>query len=120
MNKIQTFTDLTTWQEAHKLVIDIYQITKILPHQEQYGLTSQIQRAAVSVTCNIAEGFGRRGQKEKIQFYYIAHGSLTETQNLIFILRDTNLITKEKSILTLAHISKVQALLNGLIRSTKL
>ncbi|HCC06158.1 TPA: four helix bundle protein [Candidatus Nomurabacteria bacterium] len=120
MNKIQTFTDLITWQEGHRLVLDIYQITKTLPKQEQYGITSQIQRAAVSITCNIAEGFGRQGQKEKIQFYYIAHGSLTETQNLIFILQDTDLISKELASSTFNQIAKVQALLNGLIRSTKL
>ncbi|MFA5132241.1 MAG: four helix bundle protein [Candidatus Paceibacterota bacterium] len=119
MNKIQTFTDLITWQEGHVLVLEIYKITKTLPRQEQYGITSQIQRAAVSVTCNIAEGFGRRGQKEKVQFYYIAHGSLTETQNLLFILRDTGFISQELAVSVFAQTAKVQSLLNGLIRSTK-
>ena len=119
MNKIQNFTDLFTWQEGHKLVLDIYQITKTLPKQEQYGIISQIQRAAVSVTSNIAEGFGRRGQKEKIQFYYIAHGSLTETQNLIFVLKAVGYISHEVSISILNQILKTQTLLNGLIRSTK-
>ena len=116
---IQKFTDLIVWREGHKLVLDIYKITKSLPDSEKFGLISQIQRAVVSITCNIAEGFGRRGEKEKIQFYYIAHGSLTETENLILVIRDTKLIKEETCSKTLLQINKTQALLNGLIRSIK-
>ena len=119
MEKIQKFTDLIVWQEGHKLVLSIYSLTKDLPKAEVYGLVSQIQRSAVSITSNIAEGFGRRGQKEKIQFYYIAHGSLTETENLIFVIRDAKLIEKEICDRLFDQIHKVQGLLNGLIKSIR-
>lgn len=119
MGTIQKFTDLIVWQQAHALVLSVYSLTKDLPKTEIYGLVSQIQRSSVSVTSNIAEGFGRRNKKEKIQFYYISHGSLTETENLLLVIRDTKLIKKEKCDSMLEHIHTVQALLNGLIRSIK-
>jgi four helix bundle protein len=76
--KIKEFTDLIAWQEAHKLVLQIYELTKEFPKDELFGLTSQIRRSAISITSNIAEGFGRQKYGEKIQFYYIAQGSITE------------------------------------------
>ena len=61
---VQNFTDLIVWQKEHELVIDIYQLTKTFPKDELLSLVSQMRRAAVSVTSNIAEGFGRRSTKE--------------------------------------------------------
>jgi four helix bundle protein len=58
--KIQSFKDLLVWQEAHNLVIKIYKVTKFFPREEQFGLISQMRRASVSVTSNIAEGFVRK------------------------------------------------------------
>jgi four helix bundle protein len=81
MNKIKDFKDLNTWREAHKLVLMIYGATKTFPREEIFSLTSQVRRAAISITSNIAEGFGRQGYKEKIQFYYFAQGSLIELKN---------------------------------------
>ncbi len=75
---IKTFRDLRVWQIAQELCVDIYKITADFPKQEQFGLTSQIRRAAVSVPSNIAEGFGRRTIKEKEQFYHHSLGSLFE------------------------------------------
>lgn len=66
--KIAKFTDLVAWQEAHKLVLMIYKMTKIFPAEERYGLVSQMRRASVSITSNIAEGFGRKSAKDKITF----------------------------------------------------
>ena len=63
--KAKEFTDLIVWQEGHKLVLMIYKICKKFPENEKFGLVSQMQRAAVSITSNIAEGFGRRHNKEK-------------------------------------------------------
>lgn len=57
--KIQSFTDLHTWQEGHKLVVKVYKITKTFPREEIYSMTNQMRRAASSITANIAEGFGR-------------------------------------------------------------
>lgn len=60
-NKIKDFKDLKTWQESHKLVISIYIITKNFPKDEMFGLINQMRRSAISITSNIAEGFGRQG-----------------------------------------------------------
>lgn len=117
--KIRDFTDLKAWQEAHKLVISIYGHTKKFPREESFGLTQQIRRAAVSISSNIAEGFSRTSAKEKIQFYRIAHGSLTEVQNQLLISRDVEYLDKslfqEISICTVT----VSKLINGLIKSAR-
>lgn len=77
--KIKSFTDLNVWKEGHKLVLQVYKLTKEFPKEELFGLTNQIRRAAVSITSNIAEGFSRHSYKEKLQFYSTALGSLTES-----------------------------------------
>lgn len=86
--KIRSFTDLKAWQEAHKLVLMIYKIIKDFPEGEKFGLISQMCRAVVSISSNIAEGFSRRSSKEKIQFYKISQGSITELQNQLLIAKD--------------------------------
>lgn len=91
-SKISTFTDLKAWQEGHKLVLGIYEVTKTFPKDEQFGLTSQIRRAAVSVTSNIAEGFARTSAKEKCHFYSFAMGSITEVLNQLIISKDVGYI----------------------------
>ncbi len=90
--KIKSFTDLDAWQEGHKLVISVYHITKDFPKEETFGLISQMRRCAVSITSNIAEGFSRQSNKEKIQFYAIAQGSVTELQNQLIIARDVGFL----------------------------
>ncbi|KKR76512.1 MAG: hypothetical protein UU21_C0008G0019 [Candidatus Levybacteria bacterium GW2011_GWA2_40_8] len=86
--KIQSFTDLEVWKQAHKLVIEIYRVTKKFPKEERYSLVDQMRRAAISITSNIAEGFSRQGKKEKLQFYFMARGSLTELQNQLLVARN--------------------------------
>lgn len=95
-SKIQTFTDLNAWKEGHKLVLMIYELSKELPTKETYILISQMLRAVVSVTSNIAEGFTRHTLKEKIQFYYMSQASLTELKNQLIICRDVNYIKLDK------------------------
>jgi len=117
--RIQSFTDLIVWQEGHALVLMVYKETKKFPKEEQFGLMSQMQRAAVSITSNIAEGFSRQSHKEKIQFYAIAHGSLTELQNQLLIARDVGYVTNQ-TFKTLADKSvTVHKLLNAFIRGAK-
>lgn len=93
--KIKSFTDLYAWQEGHKLVLMVYKATEDFPSKEVFGLTSQMRRSAVSITSNIAEGFSRNTAKDKVQFYSIAHGSLTELQNQIIIVRDIKYLERK-------------------------
>ena len=76
-----SFEDMPVWQKGMELAQKIYVITEALPRKEDYGLTSQIRRSALSVTGNIAEGFGRKHTKDKVNFYYASRGSLTETKS---------------------------------------
>ena len=76
----RSFRDLMVWQKSHALVLDVYKLTKRLPKEELFGLTSQMRRAAVSVPANIAEGFKRRGRPDKARHMNIAQGSLEELQ----------------------------------------
>lgn len=90
--KIKSFTDLMAWQEAHKLAISTYETTKKFPKEELFGLVSQMRRAAVSITSNLAEGFSRSTAPDKSSFYSIALGSMTELQNQFLLCRDVRLI----------------------------
>lgn len=89
------FEKLTVWQAARQYSKEIYSLTKLFPKEEMYGLTSQIQRAAVSVSSNIAEGSGRTGVKDQLKFYGIAYGSLLETISQLFLALDLGYIAKE-------------------------
>lgn len=91
---IKHFRDLRVWRESHVLVLLIYRLTKQFPPEEQYGLSNQSRRAAVSVTSNIAEGFGRGTARDKRHFYMTAKASLAEIQNQMFIAKDLHYITE--------------------------
>lgn len=117
--KIKSFTDLYSWQEGHKLVLEVYKETKQFPDEERFGLTNQLRRAAVSITSNVAEGFSRSGKQEKKNFYSTALGSLAEVQNQLLIARDMGYITdrafKELADKTVA----IDKMLNGLIKTAE-
>ena len=117
--KIKSFTDLNAWKEAHKLVILIYLITKKFPREELYSLTDQIRRAVISITSNIAEGFGRQTYKEKIQFYYTAQGSLIEVKNQILAAKDIGYLSKDDFDKLAQQANIAHQLLQGLITSSK-
>lgn len=76
--KSKTFEDLIVWQKAHEFVLSVYEYTSRFPKEELYGLTSQFRRAAVSIPANIAEGFRKNGIRDKVRFYNIAEGSISE------------------------------------------
>ena len=118
--KIKSFTDLITWQEGHNLVLMTYECIKKFPGKEDFAIIPQMQRCAVSITSNIAEGFSRKSKKEKIQFYYISLGSLTELHNQLIIAMGLSYINTEKFNGIIEQLKKVQRLLNGLIKSAKI
>jgi four helix bundle protein len=114
---IKNFTDLDAWQLAYNLVIKVYKISKDFPKEEIFGIVGQVRRAAVSVSANIAEGFGRYHYKDKVKFYYQARGSATEVQNLIMICNELNYINKEIFDELFKQLVEIQKLINGLIKS---
>jgi four helix bundle protein len=117
--KITKFTDLIAWQEGHKLVMFIYEITKKFPKTEMFGLTSQMQRAAVSITSNVTEGFARQYRAEKLQFYSIAKGSLSELQNQLIIAKDNEYVSKELFDKLFNQSITVEKLINGLVKKIR-
>lgn len=114
--KIKSFTDLSAWKKGHELVILIYKTTKQFPSEERYSLTDQIRRCTVSITSNIAEGFSRKSNKEKLQFYHTSLGSLTELQNQLLIAKDVGYLNKEDFKLIANLTIEVSKLVNGLIK----
>lgn len=114
---IKEFTDIIAWQESHKLVLKIYKIK--FPKEETYSLADQIRRAAVSITSNIAEGFGRQSYKEKIHFYYTAQGSLTEVKNQLIIAKDIGYLPVTEFTQIFDQLGTAHKLLIGLISKTK-
>lgn len=112
--KIKSFTDLFAWREGHKLVLMIYKLTGKFPSKKMFGLISQMCRAAVSITSNIAEGFSRKSKKEKHQFYSIAGGSLTEIQNQLLVARDVGYLSPEEFKQVAKQTVTVHKLINGL------
>lgn len=117
--KIQSFTDLNVWKEGHRLVITVYKITKLFPKEETYSLTDQMRRASSSITANIAEGFGRQTYKEKVQFYYMAKGSLSELKNFILIAKDIGYLSIEQLNQLAEQANIVDQILQGFIRKSK-
>lgn len=119
LTKIKSFTDLHAWQEGHQLVLLVYKATKTFPMEEQFGLTNQMRRCVISITSNVAEGFSRKGKREKSQFLYMALGSLTELQNQLLIARDIKCLIKEDFKDIADQTVVVSKLINGLIKSSK-
>lgn len=118
-NTIKDFIDLYSWQESHKLVLMIYKIIRKFPKEETFALSDQMRRASVSITSNIAEGFGRQTIKEKIQFYYQAQGSLSEIKNQLIISKDLNYIDQKEFTEILDQANLSHQLLHGLIKKSK-
>ncbi len=101
------FQDLTVWQKAHQFVLETYHYTKSFPKSELYGLTSQFRRATVSIAANIAEGFKKKGKKDKVRFYNIAQGSLEECRYYIILSHDLGYGTKKEMNKKIQEVSKL-------------
>ena len=106
--------DLDVWKQSMLLAEDIYALTKEFPSEERFGLSSQIKRAVVSIPSNIAEGAGRKGDKEFIQFLYIAMGSLSELETQLILSDRLQFVNSIE--IYLNQIEKIKKMLFGLIR----
>jgi four helix bundle protein len=116
---IRDFTDLKVWQLARELRKRAYQISRKLPVEEKFGLSSQLQRAALSITANIAEGFGRYSYQENIQFCRTARGSAFEVRDHLIAAEDENYISVSEHQSADALAQRVIQTLNGYIKATK-
>jgi four helix bundle protein len=114
---IKNFHDLNAWKKAHEFTLEVYKFTKSFPKEELYGITSQTRRAASSISANIAEGFNRYHYNDKIRFYHNARGSVSESQNFLFLSRDLSLLEKEEFNRLFNLSEEAARLINGLIRS---
>jgi four helix bundle protein len=114
---MQDFKKLQVWQKAHRLVLDTYAKSAHFPREEQFGLTSQIRRAAVSIAANIAEGSARAGDCEFAQFLRIASGSATEVEYYAILIADLSLLTASDAAGIGAAAVEVRRMLSGLLAS---
>ena len=114
--KIKNIQDLRIWRKGIEVVKDIYILTKQLPREELYGLTSQMRRSAVSIPSNIAEGFRRYHNKEYKQFLYIALGSCAELETQIIIANELDYINNTDKTEVIEKIKYICRMINKLIK----
>ena len=96
MASIEKFEDIEAWQKARELTREIYRVTNRGAFAKDFGLRDQIRRASVSIMSNIAEGFGRGGNREFIQFLSMAKGSVSEVQAQLYVAVDAGYLTKDQ------------------------
>ncbi|MFQ3239973.1 MAG: four helix bundle protein [Olleya marilimosa] len=113
---MKNYRDLIVWQKSVDMVTHVYRLLKLFPEDEKYGLTSQIKRSAVSVSSNIAEGYGRNYTKEYIRFLNISRGSLYEMQTQLQIAINLDFL-KSNDLNDVNGLSlQIEKMLNALIK----
>ena len=117
---MKDFKSLQIWNLAFNLNTELYKISKRFPKDEMYGLTSQLKRASVSISNNIAEGCGRRTDKDFCSFLYNAMGSLKECENIILIAKDLGYISQSDFLRLDDKIKEVGISLNAFIKGVNL
>jgi four helix bundle protein len=110
------YENLDAWKEATNLAVKIYQVTKNFPKEEIFGITSQLRRASISISSNIAEGAGRKSKKDFKQFVHMASGSLNEVESLLHICFRLNLITVDPQRELKENTERLGRLIGGLLK----
>jgi four helix bundle protein len=113
---IKSYKDLEIWRKGILLSMEIYSLTSSFPVNEQYGLTSQVRRAATSIPANIAEGYGRESGKNYIQFLKISRGSLYELDTFLTIARGLKYLSKEQREHLYQQTEELSKMINSLIK----
>ena len=113
------FEDLLFWQKSRDLTIQIYTSTSKAPFKTDFGLREQIQRAAVSVMSNIAEGFGRGSNTEFVQFLFVAKGSLSEVKSQLYVAMDLNYISNTEFTKAYQLAEEISKIISAFIKSLK-
>jgi four helix bundle protein len=101
------FEDVVAWQRAHQFVLDVYSYTAKFPIEEQSGLTSQFRKAAISIAANIAEGFKKNKNEDKLRFYNTSQGSLEECRYYLILAQDLNYGDSNNLSIQLAEVNKI-------------
>ena len=114
---LKSFKELKVWQKSYKLCLKVYKITKKFPKTEVYSFTSQMRRAALSIPCNIAEGYGRKTTPDYLRFLYMSYGSICELETLILLAGDLEYIETESLSELQSDIGEVERMLKALIKS---
>ena len=117
---MNNFKELKVWQKAISFVTVIYKTTSTFPKFEVYGISSQIQRASVSISCNISEGCGKTSKKDFRRFLEIAISSAFEVENLLIICFNLKYINKKEYELLIKNINELQKMLSGLKKSIQI
>jgi four helix bundle protein len=107
------------WQAAHAFALDAYRFTADFPRSEQFGLTSQVRRAAVSIAANIAESAGRQGDLDQARFIEIAKGSTKEIRSHLLIARDLGFLSREQQMASDSQLEFIERMLSSLVRYHK-
>lgn len=113
---VQSYRDLKVWQKAMELVTESYRVAKLLPRSENYGLISQIQRAAASIPANIAEGHGRQHLGDYLHHLSIANGSLMELETHMLIAERLEFLMKDQITTAMEKAAELGRMLAGLRR----
>ena len=116
---VKRFEELIVWQRSKELTKLLYSYTQKGLFQKDFGLKDQMQRATVSVMSNIAEGFGRGGNKEFIQYLFVAKGSLYEVQSLLHVAADQNYIDKSEFQVAYDKANEILRLIVSFIKGMK-
>jgi len=114
-----TFRKLNVWQRARQLTRDIYRETRAFPAEEQFGLSAQLRRAAVSIMCNLAEGCARSGRRDQLRLLNIAYASAAETECLLVAAGDQAILAETSSAELIAAAIEIQRMLAGLMRALR-
>ena len=114
---LKSYRDLDVWKRSLLLVADVYRVTRKLPSNERFGLTAQMRRASVSVSCNIAEGYGRSTRGEYLNHLSIARGSLFEVEALCEVCQTLSLLRTEDLTTINGHLTHVRRMLRRLIEA---
>lgn len=117
--KVNSYRDLKVWQVGMEIAAMVYRLTEKFPKQEAYGLTSQVQRAAVSIPSNIAEGHARDSTKEYLCALSIARGSLAELETQLLLSESLGYLTKADLESVLSKTNEIGKMLNALQQSLK-
>lgn len=117
--RVSSYRDLVAWKKSMDLLVSVYALTESFPKNEQFGLTLQIKRAAVSIPSNLAEGSSRRSTQEFLRYINIATGSLAEVETQLSAAQRLNFITLQQEETLLNQCGEISRIFQGLYNSLK-